>query len=121
MTLIGPWVQWTPHAPARNLWNLSDFVTGTYANIKKEYHHHQIGMEYLYDTAKWNYIFAYDSASRIDRQDFGFQSHVLLDEESNYNNEKSLCRLVNSEFKMVTTDTNRTHSFCQILTFMTIT
>ena len=60
-------------------------------------------------TAKWNYVFAYNSAStcRIDRD--------------NCDNEKSLCLLVNSEFKMVTTDTNRNHSFCQILTFMTIT
>ena len=41
---IGPIDQ---HAPARNVWNLSYFVTGTYPNMKS--HHHQIGMDYLYD------------------------------------------------------------------------
>ena len=39
-----------PHAPARNVWNLSYFVTGTYPNMKRGCHHHQIGMDYLYDT-----------------------------------------------------------------------
>ena len=43
MTLFGPWPN-GPHVPARNVWNLSYFVTGTYPNI----HHHQIGMDYLY-------------------------------------------------------------------------
>ena len=38
-----------PHAPARNVWNLSYFVTGTYPNLKRGCHHHQIGMDYLYD------------------------------------------------------------------------
>ena len=39
-----------PHAPARNVWNLSYFVTGTYPNMKRGCHHHKIGMDYLYDT-----------------------------------------------------------------------
>ena len=38
-----------PHELARNLWNLSYFVTGTYPNMKSGCHHHQIGMDYLYD------------------------------------------------------------------------
>ena len=50
MTLFGPWAQWTPHVPARNVWNLSYFVTGTYPNVKSGCHHYQIGMDYLYDT-----------------------------------------------------------------------
>ena len=49
MTLIGPWAQWTPHVPARNVCNLSYFATGTYPNMKSGCHHHQIGMDYLYD------------------------------------------------------------------------
>ena len=50
MTLIGPWVQWTPHTPAWNALNLSYVVTGTHPNMKRERHHHQVWMDYLYDT-----------------------------------------------------------------------
>ena len=49
ITLIGPWAQWTQHAPARNVCNLSYFVNGTYPNMTSECHHHQIWMDYLYD------------------------------------------------------------------------
>ena len=70
ITLFGTWDQWTPHVPARNV---SYFVTGTYPNIKSGCHHHQIGMDYLYDVifkmaaSEVKYVFAYYSASRIDR------------------------------------------------------
>ena len=84
MTLFGPWAQWTPHAPAMNIWNLSYFVTGTYTNMKSGCHHHQIGMDYLWapfskwPPAKWNYVFVYNSASRIYRNKILLLSEVIL-------------------------------------------
>ena len=46
------------------------------------------------------------SASRIDRDKILVPKamYVLLDEKSNYDNEQTLYLLVNSEFKMVTTE-----------------
>ena len=50
ITIISQWAQYwqyTPHTPARNVRKLCYFVTGTYR--KSRCHHHQIGMDYLYD------------------------------------------------------------------------
>ena len=33
------------------VWNQSYFVTVTYPNMTSGYHHHQIGMDYLYDAS----------------------------------------------------------------------
>ena len=83
ITLCGPWAQWTPHAPAMNVWNLSSFVTGTYTNMNSGCHHHQFGMDYLWapfskwPPAKWNYVFVYNSASRIDRNKILLLSEVI--------------------------------------------
>ena len=41
-----------PHVnppPPRNVWYLLYFVPGTYPNLKNGCHHHQIGMDYLWD------------------------------------------------------------------------
>ena len=45
MTLGQLGIQWTPHAPARNVWILFYFVTWTYPNLESGCHHHQIGMD----------------------------------------------------------------------------
>ena len=59
------------HVPARNVCNLSYFVTGTYPNINSGCHHHPIGMDYLYGVifkmAASEVKLRFHSASRIDR------------------------------------------------------
>ena len=71
------------------------FATGTYSNMESGCYYHQIGWTtYMYMTpfskwppAKWNYVFAYNSASRIDRDNI-----LLTDEVISL----SLCKLPSS-------------------------
>ena len=75
------------------------------------YHHQQNWKNYLYDVIikmannaiQLNYIFAYNSASKRDRDDIlvsNVYTYVLMDEEFNESTFKALCLLLNVEFKM---------------------
>ena len=58
--------------------------------------------------AKWNYVFAYYSESRIDRDNILVSKLMfVLDDEFNDDTEKSIWLLVNSEFKMAVLEINR--------------
>ena len=91
----------TPRAPPppRNVSDLFYFVPGTCLNMKSGFHHHQIGMDNLWDAIlkmtaikiSVYYISAYNSVSKIDRDKMLVcdiqMTHVYVDEESNDNTE----------------------------------